>query len=39
VVLDGGRVVFDGPTHEGMPFYHRLMGTAEAEVTPAEVSP
>ncbi len=27
VVLDGGRVVFDGPTSEGMPFYHRLMGT------------
>ena len=27
VVLDGGRVVFDGPTGEGMPFYHRLMGT------------
>jgi ABC-type polysaccharide/polyol phosphate transport system ATPase subunit len=39
VVLDGGRVVFDGPTHEGMPFYHRLMGTAEVETTPAEVSP
>src|SRR5439155_17650909 len=26
VVLDGGAVVFDGPTGEGMPFYHRLMG-------------
>ena len=37
VVLDGGGVVFDGPTHEGMPFYHRLMGT-ESEA-PAEVSP
>jgi ABC-type polysaccharide/polyol phosphate transport system ATPase subunit len=37
VVLDGGSVVFDGPTHDGMPFYHRLMGTAEP--APAEVSP
>jgi len=27
VVLDGGAVVFDGPTAEGMPFYHRQMGT------------
>jgi ABC-type polysaccharide/polyol phosphate transport system ATPase subunit len=27
VVLDGGAVVFDGPTDDGMPFYHRLMGT------------
>jgi ABC-type polysaccharide/polyol phosphate transport system ATPase subunit len=29
VVLDGGQKVFDGPVGEGMPFYHRLMGTAE----------
>jgi ABC-type polysaccharide/polyol phosphate transport system ATPase subunit len=29
VVLDGGRKVFDGPVDEGMPFYHRLMGTAD----------
>jgi ABC-type polysaccharide/polyol phosphate transport system ATPase subunit len=29
VVLDGGEVAFDGPVREGMPFYHRLMGTAE----------
>jgi ABC-type polysaccharide/polyol phosphate transport system ATPase subunit len=29
VVLDGGAVAFDGPTSEGMPFYHRLMGTEE----------
>src|SRR4029079_3437154 len=27
IVLDGGRVVQDGPTAEAMPFYHRLMGT------------
>ena len=27
VVLDGGRIVFDGPTAEGLLHYHRLMGT------------
>jgi ABC-type polysaccharide/polyol phosphate transport system ATPase subunit len=27
VVLDGGRVIFDGPTPEGLLHYHRLMGT------------
>jgi ABC-type polysaccharide/polyol phosphate transport system ATPase subunit len=27
VVMDGGRVAFDGPTAEGLLFYHRLMGT------------
>jgi ABC-type polysaccharide/polyol phosphate transport system ATPase subunit len=32
VVLDDGRVVFDGPTTAGMPFYHRLMGTEEVAV-------
>ena len=31
VVLDGGRVAFDGPTAEGLAFYHRLMGTAHPE--------
>jgi ABC-type polysaccharide/polyol phosphate transport system ATPase subunit len=30
IVLDGGEVVFDGATGEGMPFYHRLMGTDDA---------
>ncbi len=25
VVLDGGQVVYDGPTSAGMPFYHRMM--------------
>ena len=29
VVLDGGAVVFDGATADGLAFYHRLMGTAE----------
>src|SRR6476619_6669651 len=27
VVLDGGRVAFDGPTAEGLLHYHRLFGT------------
>jgi len=27
VVLDGGAVAFDGPVDDGLPFYHRLMGT------------
>lgn len=26
VVLDGGRVAFDGPVAEGLLFYHRLLG-------------
>jgi ABC-type polysaccharide/polyol phosphate transport system ATPase subunit len=30
VVLDAGQVVFDGPTAEGLLFYHRLMGSADA---------
>jgi ABC-type polysaccharide/polyol phosphate transport system ATPase subunit len=30
VVLDAGRVVFDGPTAEGLLFYHRLMGPPDA---------
>jgi len=29
VVLDGGEVVFDGPTAEGLLHYHRLMGTEQ----------
>jgi ABC-type polysaccharide/polyol phosphate transport system ATPase subunit len=27
VVLDAGRIVFDGPTAEGLLHYHQLMGT------------
>ena len=30
VVLDGGRVAFDGPVAEGLLFYHRLLGTEGA---------
>jgi ABC-type polysaccharide/polyol phosphate transport system ATPase subunit len=29
VVLDAGRVMFDGPTAEGLLFYHRLMGSTD----------
>jgi ABC-type polysaccharide/polyol phosphate transport system ATPase subunit len=29
VVLDAGEKVFDGPVEDGMPFYHRLMGTED----------
>ena len=32
IVLDGGRVVHDGPAADALPFYHRLMGTAEPVV-------
>jgi ABC-type polysaccharide/polyol phosphate transport system ATPase subunit len=31
VVLDHGRVAFDGTTAEGLLFYHRLLGTDVAE--------
>ncbi len=31
VVLDAGRVVFDGPTAEGLDFYHRMLGIEDAE--------
>jgi ABC-type polysaccharide/polyol phosphate transport system ATPase subunit len=34
VVLDAGRVAFDGPVEDGLAFYHRLMGTAEEETVP-----
>jgi ABC-type polysaccharide/polyol phosphate transport system ATPase subunit len=32
VVLDHGRVAFDGAVAEGLLFYHRLLGTDDAEV-------
>jgi ABC-type polysaccharide/polyol phosphate transport system ATPase subunit len=31
VVLDAGRVQFDGPAPEGLLFYHRLLGIESAE--------
>ena len=30
VVLDGGQVVYDGPTAAGLRFYHRLLGLQSA---------
>jgi lipopolysaccharide transport system ATP-binding protein len=30
VVLDAGRVAFDGPTAEGLLFYHRMLGVEDA---------
>jgi ABC-type polysaccharide/polyol phosphate transport system ATPase subunit len=30
VVLDAGRVAFDGPTAEGLLFYHRMLGLEDA---------
>jgi len=33
VVLDGGRVVFDGPTPQGLLFYHQLLGTELPDTT------
>jgi ABC-type polysaccharide/polyol phosphate transport system ATPase subunit len=29
VVLESGEIVYDGPTADGLLFYHRLMGTPE----------
>ncbi|HZU60050.1 MAG TPA: ABC transporter ATP-binding protein [Solirubrobacteraceae bacterium] len=31
VVLDGGQVTYDGPTAQGLRFYHRQLGLEEAE--------
>jgi ABC-type polysaccharide/polyol phosphate transport system ATPase subunit len=31
VVLDHGRVAFDGPTPEGLLFYHRMLGVEDQE--------
>jgi energy-coupling factor transporter ATP-binding protein EcfA2 len=38
-VLDAGRVVFDGPTAEGLLFYHRMLGVEdEAQATARRAS-
>ncbi|MEA2484025.1 MAG: lipopolysaccharide transport system ATP-binding protein [Thermoleophilaceae bacterium] len=34
VVLDGGRVAFDGSVAEGLLFYHRLLGSGETHEVP-----
>jgi ABC-type polysaccharide/polyol phosphate transport system ATPase subunit len=31
VVLDGGEVAFDGPTADGLLFYHRLLGVDDGD--------
>jgi ABC-2 type transport system ATP-binding protein len=31
VVLDAGRIVFDGPTDEGLPFYQRMLGLEDSD--------
>jgi ABC-type polysaccharide/polyol phosphate transport system ATPase subunit len=39
VVLDHGRLVFDGPTAEGLLFYHRLLGTEEPSSQTVRAAP
>jgi energy-coupling factor transporter ATP-binding protein EcfA2 len=38
IVLDAGRVAFDGPAPEGLLFYHRLLGLESAEQVAARRS-
>jgi hypothetical protein len=38
VVLDHGRVAFDGPTADGLRFYHRLLGVEDAEQAAARAA-
>jgi ABC-type polysaccharide/polyol phosphate transport system ATPase subunit len=38
VVLDHGRVMFDGPTAEGLLFYHRLLGAEDSEQAAARAA-
>ena len=35
VVLDAGKVAFDGPTADGLLFYHRIMEARDDEVVRA----
>ncbi|MDX6681476.1 MAG: type transport system ATP-binding protein [Solirubrobacteraceae bacterium] len=39
IVLDGGEKIFDGPVGDGMPFYHRLMGTSDEAAAPVPSEP
>ena len=38
IVLDTGRVAFDGPTAEGLLFYHRLLGIESPEQVAARTA-
>jgi ABC-type polysaccharide/polyol phosphate transport system ATPase subunit len=38
VVMDHGRIAFDGPTAEGLLFYHRLLGMEDAEQAAARLA-
>lgn len=38
VVLDSGRVAFDGPTAEGLRFYHRMLGSEDADQEAARLA-
>ena len=38
LVLDSGRVAFDGPAPEGLRFYHRMLGLEHADQEAARVS-
>jgi ABC-type polysaccharide/polyol phosphate transport system ATPase subunit len=38
VVLDAGKVAFDGPTPEGLRFYHRMLGLEQANQEAARLA-
>ncbi len=38
LVLDSGKVAFDGPTAEGLRFYHRMLGLEHAEQEAARLA-
>lgn len=38
VVLDTGRVAFDGPTADGLRFYHRMLGLEQADQEAARLA-
>jgi ABC-type polysaccharide/polyol phosphate transport system ATPase subunit len=38
IVLDAGRVAFDGPTGDGLRFYHRMLGLEQADQEAARLA-
>ena len=38
IVLDTGRVAFDGPTGDGLRFYHRMLGLEQADQEAARLA-